>query len=152
MTPVICQTFMSLSRTEIQRMAYEKEPWPVSRVSHIMSERKPNKLSLFFSISFSSCTGTLLLCGLSFLIRAVKEWGVHGLLILETHCKAAAVYAGKLMIFSFKVGAALHGLNIFSCIGQNLTFIWRELCILLKTGLYEFRWVECLLTWFVIIY
>lgn len=48
MTLVICQTFSSPSRTEVQGIMCEEEPWHVLRINHIMGEKKPKKLSCFF--------------------------------------------------------------------------------------------------------
>lgn len=150
MTLVICQTFTSPSRTEVQRIMCEEEPWHVLRINHIMGERKPKKLSCFFPFLFHPVLGHCS-CVDHKLPSTCRERRWEHVLIPETRCKAAAAYVGELMI-SFSGTAVLYGLHALSCISQNLTFSRRAPCMLFKIGFYEFRWAECLFTWFVIIY
>lgn len=144
----LCQTFISPGRIKVQKIMCEEEPWHVLRINHIMCERKTKKLSASFHVFFILCWDTVSVWTLSFLVCAMKERGVCSLLIPETQCKAADAYVGILLIFSFNGTTALYELYTLSCTNQNLTFSRRAPCILFKIGFCEFRWVECLFTWF----
>lgn len=138
MTLVICQTFISPIRTEVQSRV--RRSHGTSRGSTILWVRgNPRNFPASFHFFFILCWDTVAVWTLSFPVCAMKERGVRGLLIPKTCCKTTAAYAVNLVIFSFNGAAELYGLHALSCIGQNLAFSRMALCMLFKIGFYEFR-------------
>lgn len=144
MTLVISQTFTSPSRTEVQGIMCEEEPWHVLRINHIMGERKPKKLSCFFPflshpvLGHCSCVDHKLPSTCR--ERKMRAWSNTWNTLQSCSC-----VCGVIDDLLQRRGCALW---------TSCTFLHQsEFDLqLFKIGFYEFRWAECLFMWFVIIY